>query len=125
MFFIGIFGVENKSKKIKNINLNVCPFCSREANYELFEDFSYFHIFFIPVFKWGTKYILKTNCCNRIYALNPDVAKRIKNNEDAYINLSDVQLIGEYETSQIEFCPNCKNKVSKTFLYCPYCGTRL
>lgn len=43
MFFIGIFGIEEKAKAIRQIDVTICPFCSRKGSYTLLKVYSYFH----------------------------------------------------------------------------------
>jgi len=133
MFFIGIFGVEEKAKVLKQKEVDVCPFCTRKGSYTFFKVYNYFHFFFIPIFRWNTRYFLQTNCCSRIYLItNKDVAFDIEHGKDVDISFYDVELFKDMQsmhdtTSEfgVEFCPNCKNRVSKSFLYCPYCGQKL
>lgn len=132
MFFIGIFGIEEKAKAIRQIDVTICPFCSRKGNHTLLKVYNYFHFFFIPLFRWNVRYFLQTSCCNRIYIItNQQLAHDLERGIDTPITLADVELFRKFETSygfddeRSDFCPNCQRRVSKTFLYCPYCGSKL
>lgn len=132
MFFIGIFGIEEKAKALRQIETSMCPFCTKRGTHTLFKVYSYLHFFFIPIFKWNVRYFLQTSCCNRVYIItNAQVARDLERGIDVSITLADVELFkrfehdfaDEYERS--DFCPNCQHRVSRTFLYCPYCGNKL
>lgn len=133
MFFIGIFGVEEKAKVLKQKDVEICPFCAKKGTYIFFKVYNYFHFFFIPIFKWNVRYFLQTSCCAKIYLItNKDVALDIEHGKDVSISLADVELFknlqGTYESMNAfdsDFCPTCQSRVSKNFLYCPYCGQKL
>lgn len=132
MFFIGIFGIEEKAKAIRQIEVSMCPFCTKRGTHTLFKVYSYFHFFFIPIFRWNVRYLLQTSCCNRVYLItNAQLAHDLERGIDVPITLADVELFRRfdqdfgYEDARSDFCPNCQRRVSKTFLYCPYCGSKL
>ena len=71
MFFIGVFGIQDKDRYIGAYNNIVCPVCGKLARYEIHKTYRYLHIFFIPTFRWNTRYIVKASCCGSIYELDP------------------------------------------------------
>jgi hypothetical protein len=75
MFFIGIFGIQDKDKYIGTCSNIECPSCGRLARYEIHKSYRYFHIFFIPIFRWNFRYFVKTSCCGRLYQLDPFVGR--------------------------------------------------
>ncbi|AZT89283.1 zinc-ribbon domain-containing protein [Caldicellulosiruptor changbaiensis] len=131
MFFIGIFGIEEKAKVIRQIDVEICPFCTRKGSYTLFKVYNYLHFFFIPVLRWNTRYFIQTSCCSKVYLItNPQLAHDLEHGKDVPITLADVELFrnlqGMYQEGiDSDFCPNCGNRVLKNFLYCPYCGQKL
>uniref|UniRef100_A0A7C5Z7Y2 Zinc ribbon domain-containing protein n=1 Tax=Caldicellulosiruptor owensensis TaxID=55205 RepID=A0A7C5Z7Y2_9FIRM len=132
MFFIGIFGIEEKAKSLRQINVHMCPFCTKSGTHTILKVYNYFHFFFIPIFKWNIRYFLQTGCCHRIYIItNQQVARDLEKGIDVNVTLADVELFRNlenqyaFEDERSDFCPNCQRRVSKTFLYCPYCGNKL
>lgn len=119
MIFAGIFGVENKSKIVNEIDTGHCFACRNYGKYIIEKNYTYFHFFFIPLFKWNTKYILKTTCCNKVYLLNALIGEKIEKGENVLIFHSDLELIYDYS---FEYCPKCNRKIERDFIYCPYCG---
>jgi len=123
MFFVAFFGIQDKDQYIGTCNNIVCPSCGRLGSYEVHKSYSYFHIFFIPVFRWNVKYIVKTSCCGCLYELDPLVGKEFEKNPNTEIKEENLQRINNY--SPFRYCPNCKTNVPAEFSYCPYCGGKL
>ncbi len=131
MFFIGIFGIESNDKEIKSFTGVVCPCCGRLTKAVLFMSYTYFHIFFIPTFRWNRRYYVKLRCCGALYAAPEDYAKQLKTADD--IDFSRLKKVsggfGGFEApppgggSAYE-CPRCGKSVDKSFPYCPYCGAK-
>jgi hypothetical protein len=123
MFFIALFGIQDKEQYIGANNNIVCCSCGRLAKYEIHKSYRYFHIFFIPVFRWNTRYIVKASCCGCLYELDPLVGKEFGKNPDTGIKKENLRHIDNY--LPCKYCPNCKTDVLAEFNYCPYCGGRL
>ena len=51
MFFIGVFGIDNKEKEIKILNNFCCKNCNESSETKLIKTYSFFHFFFLPLFK--------------------------------------------------------------------------
>lgn len=129
MFFIGIFGIENKDKEIKTLDNISCKKCNNPTTARLIKNFNFFHLFFIPLFKWNEKYYVICNQCNSIYTILKDKGKALENGENVDISYWDLQEMDaeNYTNSYYEenACTNCGRKVDANFKYCPYCGGRI
>lgn len=125
MFFIGIFGVESKSKEIKEFNNIICKECGRYGAYKLIKKYSFFHFFFIPIFRWGQEYLLLSRCCNSLFAISKEKGKRLEAGEDLEIDFSDLTLKYNGGGTRISTCPNCRNQVDLSFEFCPHCRIKL
>jgi len=123
MFFVALLGIQNKDQKIGTYNNIVCPSCGRLARYDIYKSYNYFHIFFIPTFKWDVKYIVKTSCCGCYYKLNPSVGREFEKNPDTEIKPENLRPVNSY--LPYSYCSNCKAEVPAEFSYCPYCGGKL
>jgi len=123
MFFIAFFGVQDKNKQIGTYNNIVCPSCGRLGGYEIYKSYNYFHIFFIPVFRWNVKYIAKTSCCGCLYELDPFVGKRFEKNPYTEIREENLRPVNNY--LPYKYCSYCRTNVPAEFNYCPYCGGKL
>ncbi len=125
MFFIGIFGIESKEKEIKTFGGTVCPDCGKYTQAALTESYTYFHIFFIPAFRWNRRFFIKLRCCGSVYEAPENYVKQLKN---AYtIDFSLLKKartgFGGYEEFWAE-CHSCGKSFDNSFAYCPYCGTK-
>lgn len=123
MFFIAFFGIQDKDKYIGAYNNIFCPSCERLARYEIYKSYRYFHIFFIPIFRWNVRYIVKTSCCGFLYELDPLVGKEFEKNPGIEIRNENLRPLNSY--LPLKYCINCKTNVPQEFNYCPYCGGKL
>lgn len=119
MFFIGIFGVQNKAKSLREFDTVICPDCGRWSRAELIEEYTYFHFFFLPLFKWNKKYYVNLRCCRALYEVDAEYASELKTSETIDFNKL-TKLV-----SPITICPHCSNPVDPGFSYCPRCGGKL
>ena len=94
MFFIG--GITQGTKElVYNAAAMICGRCGRYGRYQVFMTYMCLSFFFIPIFKWGRKYYVKTSCCGTVYQLNEEVGKRIAAGEDVSIREEDLTLVSE------------------------------
>jgi hypothetical protein len=121
MFFIGIFGIEDKTKELKTIHNIVCPACGRYTSAQLIFCYTFFHFFFIPLFKWNKTWFVRLSCCGALYACDRETA-------------DEVQATGKIDFEKCEHmehhgkggcCPYCGSRVAGNFAYCPFCGNKL
>ncbi len=125
MFFIGIFGVEDKQKEIKKVRSVCCKGCN-ENILTLVKEFSFFHIFFIPLFKWNEKYFLICNNCNAIYEISKEKGMGMEHGEDIEITYWDLKYMEQvYHEGYAQLkCKNCGKAIESNFEFCPYCGEK-
>ncbi|WP_160685223.1 zinc-ribbon domain-containing protein [Clostridium sp. C2-6-12] len=132
MFFIGIFGIENKDKEIRELNNLNCKKCNNTIQGKLIKNFDFFHFFFIPLFKWNEKYYVVCNRCKCLYSITKEKGKAIESGEDINITYWDLQEV--YSDNNINFnnnsydmkrCSSCGEQVKRDFKYCPYCGKEI
>lgn len=123
MFFIGIFGVEQGQKQIGCYNNVICSSCGAFTRYQIFKGYSYFHIFFIPAFKWNTKYYVKSDCCGSINELDPSLGSEYERGLSPEIRSEHLRPV--YAGPACGICANCGAKVDAGFRFCPRCGKGL
>lgn len=122
MFFVGIFGINQTRKTIGVYNNAICPACHAFTRYEIFKTYSYFHIFFIPLYKWDIKYYVKAACCSSIFELDASIGQQYEKNKSTEINKEHLHQINEYLPYRV--CENCKARVESNYSFCPYCGQK-
>ena len=128
MFFIGIFGIENKYKEIKVINNFTCKNCNRLTKGRVIKHFDFFHFFFIPIFKWNEKYYVECESCNNLFLISNEKGKMIEKGENiqlTYWDLHEVNNNYESDYNVNNICNNCSKVVDSEYIYCPYCGHKI
>lgn len=120
MFFI--FGVSTKEKDLEFSQTTVCSSCGSYGRLEAFMTYSYFSLFFIPLFKWNKKYFVRSTCCGSIYSIDKDLGQDIERGTISSIDESDLNPINIKYTKQ---CPKCNYPIEECFQYCPKCGEKL
>ena len=128
MFFIGIFGIENKEKEIKVINNFTCKSCNRLSMSRVIKHYEFFHFFFIPIFKWNEKYYVECNSCRKIFSISKEKGKGIERGEDIEITYWDLHEVNNSYGNDYNInncCGNCGKVVDSEYIYCPYCGYKM
>lgn len=123
MFFI--MGMSSKIDKLDFNQNTICPNCGRYGRYEVFMEYSYLSLFFIPIIKWGKKYYAKTSCCGSTYSIPKELGKRIAKKEDVDLTEQDLQIIRPGHAHHIKRCTNCGFETREDFIYCPKCSNIL
>lgn len=118
MFIFGIFGIQGKKKLVKEFGSMICA-CGRYTHMQLVEEYTYFHLFFIPLLKWNRKYYVEARCCGRIFEVPDDYKEEIMNTD-----IPDLNRLREIKPS-IRICPGCGQQVESNYRYCPYCGREI
>lgn len=126
MFFVGIFGIEDKKKEIRTIRNLSCKNCDVLSGLTLFKVYSYFHIFFLPLFRWNERYYLVCSRCSSIYEISKEKGIRAERGEEEAITYWDLKSMeyGYYNNHIQHKCKNCGKELESNFEYCPYCGKR-
>jgi len=130
MFFIGVFGAESKQKEIKKLHNLQCKNCNG-AGGTLIKSYSYFHFFFLPLFKWNEQYFVICDGCGAVYEINKEkgaALERGENIEITYWDLKDTNYGGHnnYGNHYIQRrCGKCGRNLERDFEFCPYCGNKI
>lgn len=122
MFFI--MGINQKSQKLNFDQLIVCGNCGRYGHLEVYLTYSCLSLFFIPVFKWGRTYYVKTSCCNKVIPIDHDLGYKI---ESGQIHMLPETVIPDTFQQKVclRHCRNCSFETTEDFKFCPKCGEKL
>ncbi|AUS96393.1 zinc-ribbon domain-containing protein [Clostridium thermosuccinogenes] len=123
MFFIGIFGIDQASKPSGMANNVICPACEALTRFEISKTYSYFHIFFIPVFKWNVRYYVKSACCGSLYELDPVIGAEYEKGRNPEIRQEHLRPVSQYMPFKV--CSHCGARFDSGYSFCPYCGKKL
>lgn len=128
MFFIGIFGIDSKQKQLREFGSVTCGHCGRLSRAELVQSYNYFHVFFIPTFRWNKHYYIKMRCCGAVYEADADYANILRNASD--IDFSRLKKVsggmGGFDDFSFFYdkCQNCGARIESDFAWCPHCGEK-
>lgn len=123
MFFIGIFGINRTEKTIGEYSSSLCPSCHSISNFEIIKEYSYFHFFFIPVYKWNIKYYIKPDSGSSIYELESSIGQLYEKGERPQIREEDLHPVQTLLPNKV--CRYCQSNVESGYSYCPFCGKKL
>jgi len=123
MFFIAFFGIQDKDIYLGTCNNIECPSCGRLTRFDIYKSYRYFHIFFIPTFRWNVRYIVKTSCCGCLYELDQFAGREFEKNPGFDIKMENLRRVDNY--LPFKYCMYCNKNVPVEFNFCPYCGGKL
>ena len=119
MFFIGIFGIDNKFKEIKVLNNFSCKNCNISNGASLVKYYTFFHFFFIPIFKWNEEYYVICNGCNSSFSIPKEKGKAIERGEDieiSYWDLKDNNINNNYLKKRLNIVHIVEKKSNNFFV---------
>lgn len=129
MFFL--MGITDGRKYLDFAQTIICDVCGKYGRYQVYMSYTVLTIFFIPCLKWNKEYYVKTSCCDTVYKIDPEIAKRIARGEELEIlpkHLTKVPFSGYgYTNNEYSYkkCDNCGYETTQDFEYCPRCGSKL
>ncbi len=121
MFFI--MGITDGRKDFDFSQTVICDNCGKYGRYQVFMLYTVLSLFFIPTFKWNKRYYVQMSCCGTVYALDPEIGKRIAAGEELQIKPQDLTKVSQ-DRGFFKHCNNCGYETSEDFDFCPKCGTR-
>ncbi|OQB21950.1 MAG: hypothetical protein BWY11_02138 [Firmicutes bacterium ADurb.Bin182] len=118
-----IFGIDSKEKRLIEQNI-LCSACGKYGRLEIFVVYSFFSIFFIPIFKWNRRYYARSSCCNTVYAVKKEAGRGIEKGEYTSLRPEDLEILSK--ASGRRTCSVCGFIAEdESFLFCPKCGAGL
>ncbi len=119
-----IMGIQDGRKQLDFDQLVVCGACGKYGHVQVYMYYTYFMLFFIPVFKWNKRYVVVMNCCNSSCELDIETGMAIARGELSRLNEADLKFTRNYQNFSNKVCENCGYETSEDFDYCPKCGTK-
>ncbi len=121
MFFI--ISVMPEEKRLDFEEAIICDHCGKYGRYHVDVTSNCLRLFFLPVFRWNKRYIVKTTCCDAVYALEPEDGKRLERGEIS--TLKDIPMEPLFSHGYERRCNRCGHIVDDEYSFCPYCGEHL
>lgn len=118
-----IMGINQSEKKLNFDQLVICKCCGKYGRAEVFMTFTYFMLFFIPIFKWNKHYYVKMNCCGSYGEISKELGKSIENGQIKELNLEEINF-GNKE-NVVRHCSYCGFTTMEDYQFCPKCGKEI
>lgn len=118
-----IMGINQAQKRLNFDQLTICKCCGKYGRVEVFMTYTYFMLFFIPIFKWNKQYFVRMNCCDSRCEIGKELGKSIETGQVSEIDLDELQF-GTRE-NQVRHCTNCGFTTLEDYQFCPKCGERM
>ena len=120
MFFI--MGISQGQKKLDFDQLVVCGRCGRYGHLEVYMVYSYLSLIFIPLFKWGRHYYIRTSCCEASVEIDAELGRKIERGEIKSLPETIIPDSGQYGLSRKKRCAFCGFETEEDYQFCPKCG---
>lgn len=117
MFFI--MGINQNEKRLEFDQTVTCNCCGKYGHIEVFMVCSYFMLFFIPIFKWGKRYYVRMNCCERMCEIDREQGRAIEKREITKIDINKLYF------GNVRHCEECGFTTAEDYSYCPKCGEKM
>lgn len=118
MFFIGIFGVQDRKKKLGEPG-GACGTCEMET-LDLIKMDRIFHVFFLPVFHWNRRFFLVCRRCGKWVEISEERANRLLSGD--HVGPWDMpQMVKKKELR----CSACGHVAQEGDRFCAKCGENL
>ncbi len=118
MFFFGIMGIGSKAKPA-GMAAAACPLCGRQVQMSIACSYSYFHFFFIPLFRFGVQYYATCPGCAGVFALEKRLGDCIKKGQPITLTAADLRPV---KPNQPNLCPACGHRNPAGSAFCNRCG---
>jgi len=120
MFFI--MGSGDKQQYLNFDQVVVCKSCGKYGHIRVLMVYSYFSLFFIPLFKWNKRFFVQMSCCNASCKISSELGKEIERGNIVKLNEDILHFNHTYTSGKR--CMNCGFTTQEDFDYCPKCGQR-
>ena len=122
MFFIGIFGTNSKVVPCGQISVDNCPVCGRFSQMHVCRRYDYFHIFFLPLFRYNIHYIATCPHCASAFALDKEVGDQLQKEGCQSCSGRSLHLL---RSNLPRHCPACGAQQPSGSHFCNQCGAPL
>ncbi|MEG1448024.1 MAG: zinc-ribbon domain-containing protein [Oscillospiraceae bacterium] len=125
MFFFAVIGTSQKKEDIGTFYFS-CPRCNHKQGISVSKSYNYFHVFFIPIFRFGVEYNGICNSCGSEFYIDNKIGKLL---DKRLMDFIDDDCVHEKQIFSKEIfspsCPACHSPVEHDDFYCRKCGYKL
>jgi len=118
-----IFGVSQNEKQLNFRQRVICKCCGHFGLVTVWMRYTYFTLFFIPLFKWDKHYYAGMSCCAKTCEISPELGRAVETGKVTELNLDDLKFdCRQSDEPPVHRCPNCGYMTGEIFESCPKCG---
>ena len=128
-----IMGIQEGQKKLRFDQVEICRCCRQYGHVSVYMYYTYFMLFFIPLFKWNKRYMAVMDCCGATAQLDEQTGRAIALGQVVSIDFGRFRFThGGWESgwengsdswgNHTKTCRYCGFQTSEDFQYCPKCG---
>ncbi len=114
-------GISSAAKPAGEVGV-VCPLCGGTHRMNVARSYSYFHLFFIPLFKFGIQYFATCPGCASVFGLSKQLGDDIRTGAVVQVNSSQLHPM---KNNLDGCCPHCGHRNPTGSGYCNRCGRAL
>lgn len=119
-----MIGITQGRKNFEYNQLIICDYCGAYGRYQVFMTYMCLSLFFIPCLKWNRQYYVQSTCCDTLYALDPEIGKRIARGDQVEILPQNMTQVQAGSRGRFKRCGSCGYETQEDFEFCPKCGER-
>lgn len=120
MFFFGIMGISSAVKEAGGFPA-VCPLCGGRHRMHLVHSYSYFHFFFLPLFRFDRHYYATCPGCAGVFEVEPTLGDSLRRGECPTVNSGDLRTV----KNNLNGLCSCGHRNPADSTYCNKCGRAL
>ena len=128
--FLFIIGINSKTEEFGMAPNVECPHCGRITSMKISVTYQVFHFFFIPLFKWGKRYLATGFCCDNVFSLELAEGKAFERGEKytidpRFLHPIDCGYSGHSGFEAPVVCPYCGTELPEDAIFCHRCGRKI
>lgn len=119
MFLIA--GIHPKLDRLGNV-AGECPVCSARDKLFLLKQSQALRLFFVPVFRFGGKYLATCGQCASVMELPKEAGRRVERDSSVTLSARELRVLKNNAGPR---CPQCGRRTCREHAHCPDCGQTL
>ena len=121
MFFIGIFGIAPRDKKIREVLIRDFPGYPYGKNGELYKRQYVFSFFFIPLLFFRKSFFILLPETNRIFPVSRELGILLEGEAEPSVTVTELEGFSDQEAG-CGACRECGEFLEEAYRFCPLCG---
>lgn len=115
-------GIHSKTRDLGTADFSRCPVCGEHGSLHVTNQYMTPHIFFIPTFRFRSRYLCTCGRCASLMELSPEVGRRYERSPETPLEPEGMQVL---QNNRRPMCPQCGARAESGGSFCSACGARL